>query len=216
MTLYFDTIVHVSFSPERRTRVEQQEATRLALLDAAIELFVEQGVAATSIEDVTRRAGFSRGAFYSNFDSKNDLFLETSKRFIELLHAAAAPPTDEPASPAGAAYAERMSRMRSLVGDGASVFLAELSLYAIRHPELLEEAAQIHHEQLAPAITFVRARLDDAGIKRPSVPIETLANIAQCLTFGLHLIGRVDPEVAPEASVATAMDLIMRGLAKER
>jgi hypothetical protein len=48
------------------------------------------------------------------------------------------------------------------------------------------------------------------------VPIETLANIAQCLTFGLHLIGRVDPEVAPEASVATAMNLIMRGLAKER
>jgi len=210
--MYFDTLVDVSSLPARRTRAEQQEATRLALLDAAIELFVEQGVEATSIEDVTRRAGFSRGAFYSNFDSKHDLFLETSRRFLDRLHAAAAPPADEPAPPAGTAYAERLARMQAQVGEGAAVFLAELSLYSIRHPELLEETAQLHQDQLVPAMAFVRARLDDAGIGTPRVPIETLANIAQSLTFGLGLMGRIDPEVDPEAFVAAGMDLIMKGL----
>jgi len=64
----------------RLTRDESREQTRLQLLDAAQKLIAEKGLAASSVEDITREAGYTRGAFYSNFSSKNELFLELLER----------------------------------------------------------------------------------------------------------------------------------------
>ncbi|MFE7581423.1 TetR/AcrR family transcriptional regulator [Streptomyces gardneri] len=49
--------------------------TRAALLKAALEAFAEHGFHATTIEQVCERAGYTRGAYYSNFASKEELFL---------------------------------------------------------------------------------------------------------------------------------------------
>ncbi|MFJ9823186.1 TetR/AcrR family transcriptional regulator [Streptomyces sp. NPDC101160] len=49
--------------------------TRAALLRAALETFAEHGFHAVSIEQICERAGFTRGAYYSNFASKEELFL---------------------------------------------------------------------------------------------------------------------------------------------
>ena len=54
----------------------RRRATRDRLLEAAAEVFAEEGVQAASVEAVCARAGFTRGAFYSNFESKEQLFLE--------------------------------------------------------------------------------------------------------------------------------------------
>lgn len=54
--------------------------TRERLMDAAYELFAEEGVHATSIEAIAEAAGFTRGAFYSNFESKNELFFALAER----------------------------------------------------------------------------------------------------------------------------------------
>jgi AcrR family transcriptional regulator len=54
---------------ERLSRAEQQQRTRAALLDAAGEVFAERGFQGASVEAIAERAGFSRGAFYSNFSS---------------------------------------------------------------------------------------------------------------------------------------------------
>jgi len=51
-----------------------REHTRERLIDAAFEVFAETGLNAASVEQITERAGFTRGAFYSNFDSKVELF----------------------------------------------------------------------------------------------------------------------------------------------
>jgi AcrR family transcriptional regulator len=197
------------------SRSESQSQTRLALLDAAIELFIDKGVEATSIEEVAASAGFTRGAFYSNFGSKDELFLAAMARFLEALHAAAHPPDDVPAD-SGVAYRERLERLRGVTGDRASVFLAEVSLYAIRHPAVAEEVAALHQKQLVPAMDFVRASLTTAGIKRSKVPVATLANVAQCLTFSLHFFAQIDPAIDPEESLAIAMDLLFKGLAAPR
>src|SRR3954453_12610378 len=61
---------------ERLTRAEKQAQTRQALLDAAREVFIERGFAGASVEQITAAAGFTRGAFYSNFGSKEELFAE--------------------------------------------------------------------------------------------------------------------------------------------
>jgi len=56
----------------RRSR----ESTRARLLDAAAEVFAEVGLGEASVERICERAGFTRGAFYSNFASKDEMFLE--------------------------------------------------------------------------------------------------------------------------------------------
>jgi AcrR family transcriptional regulator len=54
----------------------RREATRHKLLDAAAQVFAEVGLDAASVEAICDRAGFTRGAFYSNFETKDELFLE--------------------------------------------------------------------------------------------------------------------------------------------
>ncbi|WP_300273051.1 TetR family transcriptional regulator [Halomonas sp.] len=63
----------------RRTKAEAA-ATREALLDAAEEVFLEKGVARTSLEQIARHAGVTRGAVYWHFRNKADLFQAMLKR----------------------------------------------------------------------------------------------------------------------------------------
>lgn len=58
----------------------RREATRTRLLDAAAEVFAELGLDGASVETICERAGFTRGAFYSNFDSKDALILALTER----------------------------------------------------------------------------------------------------------------------------------------
>lgn len=58
-------------------------ATRDRLLTAAVEVFAESGLQGASVEAICSRAGFSRGAFYSNFESKEQLFLTLLEREFE-------------------------------------------------------------------------------------------------------------------------------------
>ncbi|MBD8011383.1 MULTISPECIES: TetR/AcrR family transcriptional regulator [Microbacterium] len=53
-----------------------RENTRARLLEAAAQVFAEMGLEGATVEAVCERAGFTRGAFYSNFESKDALFLE--------------------------------------------------------------------------------------------------------------------------------------------
>lgn len=53
----------------------RRSATRQRLLDAALDVFADQGFGRTTVEQVCDRAGFTRGAFYSNFSSLDELFL---------------------------------------------------------------------------------------------------------------------------------------------
>lgn len=61
----------------------RRTATRERLLDAAIEVFSEVGLQAAAVETICSVAGFTRGAFYSNFESKEQLFLALLQRELE-------------------------------------------------------------------------------------------------------------------------------------
>ncbi len=58
----------------------RRQATRERLLDAAFEVFAEQGVHSSTVEQIAERAGFTRGAFYSNFTTKEELFVALMER----------------------------------------------------------------------------------------------------------------------------------------
>ena len=59
---------------KRLTRAEKRERTREELISAAESLFTGQGFHATSVDEIAFEAGYTKGAVYSNFESKEDLF----------------------------------------------------------------------------------------------------------------------------------------------
>jgi AcrR family transcriptional regulator len=63
-----------SSSGGRMSRAQRKELTRELLLDAAIGVFAEKGYHGASLDDVADAAGFTKGAVYSNFTRKSDLF----------------------------------------------------------------------------------------------------------------------------------------------
>ena len=60
---------------KRLTREESRDQTNQRLLEAAAHVIAKKGFAAASVEDIAAHAGYTRGAFYSNFKSKSDLFI---------------------------------------------------------------------------------------------------------------------------------------------
>lgn len=64
----------------RRTREEQRAETRARLLQAAGEVIAARGLDGASIDEITERAGYTRGAFYSNFSGKPELLVELCER----------------------------------------------------------------------------------------------------------------------------------------
>src|SRR5437588_10391841 len=87
--MYSDTLLDLDMSAQvgkartteratgrtRLTREEQRAVTRARLLASAAKVFAERGFYGASVEEIADRAGFTRGAFYSNFETKADLFL---------------------------------------------------------------------------------------------------------------------------------------------
>ena len=63
----------------------RRELTRLRLVEAAIDEFAVRGIDATSVEQLCETAGFSRGAFYSNFASKDDLCIAIMEHHRDLV-----------------------------------------------------------------------------------------------------------------------------------
>ena len=57
------------------TRREKQQRTRGSLLKAAARLFCRHGLEGTSVDQIAQAAGYTKGAFYANFKSKEELFL---------------------------------------------------------------------------------------------------------------------------------------------
>ena len=76
-------------SKERQQRA--REATRRAILDAALELFVADGYAQVSIRNIAAKVEYSPGAIYSYFPSKDDIFFALAEEGFRLLGATAMP-----------------------------------------------------------------------------------------------------------------------------
>ncbi|WP_322106285.1 TetR/AcrR family transcriptional regulator [Paraburkholderia sp. J41] len=64
----------------RLTREQSRDQTRARVLDAAQAMFMKKGFVGASVEDIALAAGYTRGAFYSNFSSKSELLVELLRR----------------------------------------------------------------------------------------------------------------------------------------
>ncbi len=134
-------------TPARVTR--RRPETRARLLDAAFGVFATRGFGRASIEEVCEAAGYTRGAFYSNFDSLDELFFALYTERSELLaHRVATglahPPADIPELVAQAVQALTVDRDWILVST-------DFRLYAARNPEVAA-ALRAHRDKLRDAL----------------------------------------------------------------
>jgi len=67
----------------KTARQEQRQQTRSRLIDAALRIFAEQGYDHATVEEISLAAGYSKGAYYFHFDSKEDIFIELLEHWVE-------------------------------------------------------------------------------------------------------------------------------------
>lgn len=186
----------------RRSRSEAQALTRRRVLEAAADVFGEQGFRAASLTDVADRAGYTIGAVYSNFASKDDLFHALMRERLRMAEEglAAAFREDESSAASSTVPAEdriereldRMAAAEDAVPPRWWRLLYEYRAYAATDPALwaeLSDADRRCREIIARHIERFSAAV---GQVLP-IPAIELAELSMALTDGLraaHAEGR--------------------------
>ncbi|WP_327715130.1 TetR/AcrR family transcriptional regulator [Streptomyces sp. NBC_00490] len=131
--------------------------TRANLLDAAFAVFAAKGFGRVSIEEVCEAAGYSRGAFYSNFDSLDELFFALYQQRADLIAdqvsgalALDGPDLDVPAA------VDRVTEVLLLDRDWLLV-KTDFLVYAAREPSVAQTLLE-HRERLRRAVAERLAR----------------------------------------------------------
>lgn len=195
-----------------RVRVRPtREETRERLFEAAAEVFEEQGIGAASVEAIAAAAGFTRGAFYSNFASKDELISamladhaqQTVRRHLELI----ARHRDR-ADLVAALWAMDRSEQDPL---GRSPLLhIELILYAARSAERRGDLAETLRARRAIIGEILRGT--DLAAGAAGMDLERLCAMLLALEDGYRLHRLIDPEAIPPDSFERAVDELQRAV----
>lgn len=199
-------------APAPRQRRLPREQTRRRVLEAAARVFAERGYEASSLEDVAAAAGFSKGAVYSNFDNKHDLFLSLMRERIEQRVEAVRDATQRPGT-----VAERSERAGAeLEGLLASqpdwhLLFIEFWAQAVRDPDLGRELAEQRRPMRALIARFLEHQAAHLGLALPA-PSEQLAVIVLGLSNGLAIEYLADPDTVDPGLYGIALNLLFRGI----
>ena len=196
--------------PVRLTRAEQQAQTRERLLAAAERVFARHGYGGASIDLISAEAGYSKGAIYSNFESKEEVFLELARvymerRMTELEHLVGG----EPSKLAGA-----LSQwLQTMQVDGDCLMLVtELQLQARRSPVFAEQYYALQQKQTRAMATVLERFFKALDLSMPIDPID-LADAMPALTHGITL-QRPEPKAGASADAGRVIDKLMKSLTR--
>jgi len=118
---------------------QRREQTRARLLDAAHEVFAEVGMDAASVEAICERAGFTRGAFYSNFESKDELFLALVTRLSDAKLDAVASRVHRLSGQGPVDISDLVGQLGAPLGEGMDPhLLTEIRVQALRDPRMAD------------------------------------------------------------------------------
>jgi AcrR family transcriptional regulator len=179
----------------RLTRAERQAQTRQELLDAAARVFVKRGFTGSSIEEISAEAGYSRGAFYSNFNSKEELFVELLQqrvyaRYAKMVETGLSDPEHVPSLEE---YAEILGKMQADLEGG---WLLRLWLECIAQAGRDEKLREL-------ATTFWRgnragtAKLIERVLPHQAQRAKAIATALIAFDIGFAIQHFVDPDDAP-------------------
>ena len=196
-------------TPERR-----RQQTREHLLAAAAQVFAERGFHGASLDQVAAVAGFTKGAVYSNFDSKEDLFLALFKSYSDqemegirrTLQQSDVPPE------------VRLSDFTNLIqaevnetGGNFGLLYQEFWLYAARHPAARDRLMSIENENVRALAGIIEAERRRQDLP-PLDSAERLARIIDVLFRGIGQLRAQQPELVDSGLIDAAIAFVARGL----
>ncbi|MDX1510829.1 MAG: TetR/AcrR family transcriptional regulator [Nitriliruptorales bacterium] len=146
----------------RASRDKQRAQTRQDLLDAAGEIFARKGYHAASVDDVAEAAGFTKGAVYSNFASKEDLFFALYEQHVERAVRVGLRLLGSPPEERGVAMANSLSEMGVLERDWHLLEM-EFVLFAARNERMRELVAEQRQRTRERVAEIVGVHLRDIG-----------------------------------------------------
>ena len=183
---------------------QKSETTRRKLLNAGFRVFARDGFEASRIEDIAAESGHTRGAFYANFETKEDLFFalleqQATKRLEELEELMASLPTPE----------RRLQALREYyikrAGDRQWVMLTlEFKLFAWRRGRMRAKLAATH-EQIRSSLNFEVLRPLLPKYKRDPETQKLDKLLCQVILSGLVLEHAFDPKRISKVEVAAAL-----------
>jgi AcrR family transcriptional regulator len=201
--------------PQRVRRPPRAE-TRRALLDAAARVFARQGLHGASVEAVSEEAGFSRGALYSNFKSKEDLFLALYEERIDRRRRELREVMQRAGDPAEGIAPASANVMQSLDQEREWFLLYfEFVLHAARDAEFADRFERLREQGLAELADGIAAGLEKAELESTLEPAD-LALALKALSYGLTLERLVNEDAVPGELLGRVMELIFRGIHAER
>jgi AcrR family transcriptional regulator len=198
---------------ERLTREEKKARTRAQLIDAAATVFARRGFAAASLDDVADEAGLTKGAVYSNFESKQELFQAVIDDRLNRPMMAAADVIDE----AGGTIEEQAMQGARMYGEVVEqerdLFLLalEYDIYCARNPDFEAAFAGGYRDRLAHIAELIADHAHRSGVAMPLSPIE-MATVVTALSQGMGLQKLRDPERVPDDLLGRVYALLFQHL----
>ena len=203
----------------RRTK-EEAEQTRYALLAAAETLFLEKGVAHTSLEHIARHAGVTRGAVYWHFENKAHLF-------NEMLSQVRLPPEQLAERLAGCADRDPLLTLRELCIEAIENLARDeqkrrIFTILLRRCEFTADLREAEERHEAFINLFIRlceqqfARADVCPRRQPGISPRLAARSLHALIVGLFHDWLRDPGLFdPLNDTAPLVDACFRGLIRD-
>jgi AcrR family transcriptional regulator len=179
-------------TPDRRRAM-----TREHLLRAAAVVFARNGFHGASLDEVAAAAGFTKGAVYSNFKSKEDLFVALLEDRLDQQRIAVEHALDEVAD-----VDDQMPRMSSLLqelmwDEEWTALYLEFVLYAARNEQARALLAESARREQAIVQNMIQREYDRIGAEAP-FPLSTLARISIAMFNGLGMQRLYDPMIFAE------------------
>ena len=191
--------------PARTPRAEVRER----LLSAGAAVFAEHGVHEARLDDVAARAGFSKGAVYSNFASKEDLLAQVMQRATNLVLGSLDDLVSE-----DVAATEIGDVVRTAFGrhDQSEQFalLSEFRGYAIRHPEFLPEFVRQRRVLQDGVARLVHLWFGAHPEVDPGMPLDVLSQALIGANVGLVFDAPALDGTDPGEVVATLVEAVIR------
>jgi AcrR family transcriptional regulator len=191
-------------TPERRRAM-----TRQHLLDAAAIVFARNGFHGATLDEVATTAGFSKGAVYSNFKSKDDLFLELLDDRINREFAV----VSEVLESGSHDKAEQFPRIREILRsdmfwseDFITLWL-EFVLYSRRNPEAQAKLAASLQRSRSQVQELIEHEYSAIG-GTPKYPTRDLAEISLALFNGLGIDRLVNPSAVTDEMLDTTITFL--------
>jgi AcrR family transcriptional regulator len=199
----------------RRSRADQREDTRRRLLDAARRDFLRRGFHGASLDLVADEAGFTKGAVYSRFESKADLFLALlEERITQRIGEMKAVAAEKHGTLDLSAAMGRQWDAKLRTDEAWSLLLIEFRLHAARDPAVNRRYATLHGKLRDAMAAIIAAEAEENGEVLP-VPAADIARAALAMGTGAVLERAAEGDAFPADLTETMHRALARALRGE-